>query len=258
MRPGSRHPVALSIAFPHASCNEEEVQRSVAQTLGLPQIMRGLFEAAGDDNLLRATIASCPDWPQPAISYWISSYESLLKEGVAEGCKVVMTGMGGDEWLGVSPYYGANLLRRGKVVALYRLWRDYTRSHSAPPLVVAKNLLWRFGARDLLFGVASRSLNKLLPGVMMSRRQRLLEGSFPAWAVPDAELAAVIRERMLQSRDNHAERDLYRRELETGLLHPLVALEAEENHGRGVRAGAPLRHPFLDADVVQISRADTP
>jgi asparagine synthase (glutamine-hydrolysing) len=248
---GHAPPLALSIAFPHESCNEEAVQRSVAQILGLPQIMRGLFEAAGDDNLLRRAMISFPEWPQPAISYWIPSYESLMREGVEQGCRVMLTGMGGDEWLTVSPYYASNLIRRGRLIALYRLWRGYTRSNNAPTFAFARNMLWRFGARDVLLGVGSRLFNRMMPGAMAARRSRLLDGAFPPWAIPNVELRAVVRARMLAARDDHSERDLYRRELESGLLHPLVALEAEENHERGLRAGAPLRHPFLDADVVQ-------
>ena len=49
---GEPVPLALSLAMPNEHCNKEEIQRAVAQRLGLPQIMLSLEEAAGTDNLL--------------------------------------------------------------------------------------------------------------------------------------------------------------------------------------------------------------
>ena len=248
---GTATPVALSLVFPHESCNEEDVQRRVALELGLPQVIQGLYEAAGDTNLLRETLALSATWPQPLTNYWTPAYRNLIQEAVTHGCALVLTGTGGDEWLGVTPYYASNLLRRGDVAGLWRLWQGYRRSNPVPPTTMAKNMLWKFGARDLLLGAASRTMNRLIPGTLARRRARLIDRSFPAWAVPDADLRRTIRDRMLRARDDHSERDLYHRELAMSLVHPLVALEGEEYHEQGARSHATLRHPFLDPDVVQ-------
>jgi asparagine synthetase B (glutamine-hydrolysing) len=86
---------------------------------------------------------------------------------------------------------------------------------------------------------------------MERRRARLIDGSFPSWAVPNPDVRVAIRDRMLTARDAHRDRDLYHRELAISLIHPLVTLEAEDNYARASRAGVALRHPFLDPDVVR-------
>jgi hypothetical protein len=164
---------------------------------------------------------------------------------------VILTGTGGDEWLGVTPYYAADLLRRGDLVGLYRLWAGYARSSAVRPWPMAKNVLWRFGARDLVIGLGSRMLNPVIPGVLSARRERLVDNSFPAWAVPDAGLRRQVRERALAAREQPPTRDFYRRELDMSLTHPLVSLDAEEVHENGLRAGAPIRQPFWDPDLIQ-------
>ena len=49
---------------------------------------------------------------------WNGGYEPLARRGAERGCSVILTGMGGDEWLTVSPYLAADLMKALDVRAL--------------------------------------------------------------------------------------------------------------------------------------------
>jgi len=110
---GMPSPWGLSLAFPDPECAEEEVQRAVASQLGLPQVMVGLHGSVAPDGLIRNALKLAQSWPFPLLNYWLPAYHHIGREGKANGCEVILSGTGGDEWLCVSPYYAANLIRRG-------------------------------------------------------------------------------------------------------------------------------------------------
>jgi asparagine synthase (glutamine-hydrolysing) len=243
-------PWALSLAFP-GDANEEDVQRGVAGQLGLPQHMVGLQDAVGPGGVLGTALELSRLWPAPLTNYWTPAYQRLARDGGERGCRVILTGTGGDEWLGVTPYYAADLLRRGDVRGLVRLWANLQRSYPVPRLLMARNLLWRFGARDLAAAAAARGLERTAPGLLRRRRLRRLEAATPRWLAPDPALRRSMNERALAARRPPTGRDLYWREMDEALDHPLTSLEVEETHESGRRTGVPVLQPFWDADLVR-------
>ena len=130
-RKGLPPPWALSLGFP-AECNEEEIQRGVAKNLGLPQVFMTLGDAVGQDGLLLAALKMNGQCSMPLLNPWYPAYHRLGLEGKQRGCKVILTGGGGDEWLGVSPFLAADLMRSLDVVGLYRLWSTMQSSYPLP------------------------------------------------------------------------------------------------------------------------------
>ena len=126
---GDREPLALSLAFP-GDANEEPVQREVATALGIDQIVLDWDAAVGSRSLLSQVIELSERAPAPVLNLWTPAYDRLADRGRDRGCTSILTGGGGDEWLIVSPFYAADLIRSLDVRGLIRLYNDHRRSHN--------------------------------------------------------------------------------------------------------------------------------
>jgi asparagine synthase (glutamine-hydrolysing) len=248
---GLEPPWALSLRFPHPDCNEEELQRSVAQGLGLPQLMVDLNEAAGPEGIVGAALALSRRWPTPLLNYWLPAYQHLGIEGGRRGCRAILTGTGGDEWLCVSPYYGADLLRQGDLRGIYHLWANLSRSNPIPKLLLLRNMVWRYGARDLLAAEVATGLDQVAPGLLRRHRERKIAAITPEWVARDPEIRRQMDERALRYRRPPTSGSLYQRELQEALDHPLMNIEVEEIYESGRRLGVRVLQPFWDADLVR-------
>ena len=66
-------------------------------------------------------------------------------------------------------------------------------------LRVARNVLWRYGAKMILTQAAGRAAGSVLravaPSALPRLRRRRIEGWSPSWVAPDPELRAEIIER---------------------------------------------------------------
>jgi asparagine synthase (glutamine-hydrolysing) len=246
---GMPSPWGLSLAFPDPECAEEEVQRAVASQLGLPQVMVGLHESVAPDGLIRNALELAQSWPSPLLNYWLPAYHHIGRQGRANGCEVILSGTGGDEWLCVSPYYAANLIRRGDLTGLYRLFLNLQRSNPFPPLQTLRNVLWLFGLRPLLSAGAASALGTAAPRALRRHRMRDIHAQTPPWVAPDPALRRELDDRAYRSRPRPTT-DFYAREVVESLDHPLVGIEVEEAHESGRRIGAVLRQPYWDPDLI--------
>ena len=254
-RKGLPPPLALSLGFP-AECNEEKIQRSVAKELDLPQVFMPLGAAIGPDGLLLAALKMNSQWSMPLLNPWYPAYHRLGLEGKQRGCKVILTGGGGDEWLGVTPLLAADLIRTLNVVGLYRLWSTMRSSYPLPWHLIARNMLWRFGARPLVSTSIRRVLWSMAPGLLRVRQRRRVQRTTPDWVSPDRALQQQIDQR-LEARSGQAKPmrntgGFYFRELWEFLDHPLTAMEMEEVFDRGTRMGLRILMPYWDADLLEM------
>jgi asparagine synthase (glutamine-hydrolysing) len=246
-RDGLPDPWALSLAFPHVEANEEAVQRGIAADLGIPQLLLPFEEAVGKGGLLANALRVSASWPAPLMNTWYPAYEALTFAGAEKGCQVIVTGSGGDEWLGVSPFLAADLMRRGDLRALYRLWGTMHRSYRLSRLATLKSVVWRFSARPILGAFAERRV----PWAIRAYRRRAERRSVPDWVAPDASLRAELRERAAWAATQRpTSQSFYFREGQLSLDHALVSMEMEELFETTRRTGLPIRMPYWDADVV--------
>jgi asparagine synthase (glutamine-hydrolysing) len=179
-RQGLPAPVALSLAFPGPECSEEDVQRRVAADLGFPQLMVPFGEAVGQAGLLAAALDMCGTWPAPMLNPWRPAYFHLGLQGKGRGCEAILTGGGGDEWLTVSSYYMADLLRAGDVAGAYRFLVAMLRSYGLPRLAMLRYIGWLAGLRPLLALHARRLLRPVAPGLMRAYWHRRARQPVPA------------------------------------------------------------------------------
>jgi asparagine synthetase B (glutamine-hydrolysing) len=257
-RDGLPDPWALSLAFPDPESNEEPRQRAVAAALELPQVMLAWKDAVAPNGLVAAALELNATSAVPLLNLWTPAYDRLALEGRARGCAVILTGNGGDEWLSVSPYYAADLMRTLDLRGLFRLFHHQRRSHAVSAPLYLRNILWRFGARPLLVDVAKNTLARSPALARRVRARRIRAGTGP-WFAPDSRLRRSLVERNVEA-DSHvrpphrrvARRHprVYIREMRTGLDHPLVSMELEELFEQGRRLGMRMLQPYWDAPLV--------
>ena len=132
------------------------VQRSVAAQLALPQQLLPLETLVGPKGVIRESLDLCSSFPAPSTNLWRPAYARLGSMAVAEDRRVLLTGGGGDEWLGVTPMYAANYdagryRRAGTVCWPLIIDRFHSRCSA-----LLRNVLWRFGLRPLMGDYAAK------------------------------------------------------------------------------------------------------
>lgn len=243
-------PLALSLAFPDPACDERHVQASVARDLRLPQDLVEFDVAVGSRGLLAEALDLSATLPAPLLNTWSPAYLALARGARAtHGVQAILTGTGGDEWLSVSPYFAADLMRRGDVAGLARFAAAWRRSHRQSAVAFARSLAWTFGLRPL----AGMWLHRIAPEAHAASRARRLTASDPSWVAPDPHVRAQQARRAPACLGAPAPRQgFYLQEVRTGLDHALASHELEELSQLGDRVGVGFAHPFWDADLVDM------
>lgn len=241
-------PVALSLGFP-GDADEEKEQRGVAAMLGLEHDFVPFDEAAPSSHLLSAALELTRLQGSPLLNTWMPAYTELAVRGKRRGVDVITSGAGGDEWLAVSPFLSADLIRSGDVSGLIRLVRGWKRSYRMSTVGVSRCLLWRFGLRPLL----AAAVGGVFPDRWRNNRLARGRQGTRAWVAPDASLARELDERVERSLPpSNPPGGFYLYDVRHSLEHPLTVLELEEMFEMGRRLGVRFVHPYWDADVVDI------
>jgi asparagine synthase (glutamine-hydrolysing) len=248
-------PLALSLAFPDPQSSEEEIQRAVASKLGLPQIMLDIEEATRDDGLLRSVLELSSKRGAPVIGCWLPGYRRLGLRARGAGYKTIFTGAGGDEWLGITFYLAADLIRSFDLPGWLRLSRTVRRSFNSSRASFMKNMLWTFGVRPILREGAIRGLKATAPGVLTRHRRKRASDAMPDWVAADP----ALREQLL-SRVEHGmgdaewerSRSFYLQQGRLSLDHAIVSMEMEEVFENGRHLGVRMAQPYWDPDLVDL------
>jgi asparagine synthetase B (glutamine-hydrolysing) len=185
----------------------------------------------------------------PVNSSWGPAYQTLARRARADGVRTILTGSGGDEWLTVSAYLAADLIRSGDLAGYRSFVSAWWRSYRASPFILARSVVWKYGLRPL----AGQALSRLAPAAWERQRQSRAVRRDPDYVAPDAELRREMRHRTggsLVSAD--PPNGFYLRDIRAGLDHPLLAMELEERHESGRRAGVRFLHPYWDTDLVDM------
>jgi len=246
---GESPPEGLSLVFEHESANEEALQRQVAASLGLPQTILPISQTLAGRGLLRSALDVSSRRPSPLLSLWEPAYEHLAAQGRDHGCRAILTGSGGDEWLEFNPAYAADLILGGQPRALFAVWQMMHRSYRLSRTRAARHVLWTYGIKTILRRSGRRALRRAAPQLLSAHHRRRIDAATPSWVAPDP----VLRDELLGRHQQLLERDSnlshYMREVRRALDHPIVATELEEVFERGRQIGAPILSPFLDADL---------
>jgi asparagine synthase (glutamine-hydrolysing) len=249
---GVEKPLALSLVFPGRDINEEIVQRGVASQLGLPQVIKGFYEATGKNGLLANAVAMNSFLSAPVLNTWLPAYHGLVREGKERGCRTILTGQGGDEWLTVSSMLMADLLRQRDLKSVYQLWQTARRSLRRPELALFRFMFWTCGLGPLVIPPTHKFAKRFAPSLVKMRRRVM--APLPKWLAPDPALRRQLHsrweEKSLQGKP--ISNSFYLHEVKTSLDHPVPSWEMEELFNFGQMAGVRVVHPIWDPDLVDL------
>ncbi|MBA3735460.1 MAG: hypothetical protein H0W90_09750 [Actinobacteria bacterium] len=244
-------PWALSLVYPDPSLNEEKMQRCIATELGLPQVLLPFEQAVGSSGLLIASLKAAGRSSAPALNLWRPAYETLIDEGVARGCAVILAGEGGDEWLVPHPFYAADRLAALDFAGLYGFLSARQRSTPFGWGSTLRTVLWEWAARPLLRQAAGKALHAWSPSAMRSHRSRSLSAVLPEWFAPDPEIRSALVRVATDAVADPAPLALYERATRRLAQHARLGLLMEEWFDDGRQRGVAVLEPLLDADLLQ-------
>jgi asparagine synthetase B (glutamine-hydrolysing) len=251
---GLELPHAFSLIFPNIGKLEEPVQRAVANDLQIPLDIRFLEDVYGSQGILQSCIELNQTWPVPVLNFWRPVYSILGQTAKNIGKKIILTGTGGDEWLGLSPIYAADLFRRLNFHGLYQLLKGMKLSFPIPFRHQLKNTLWHFGLRPLLAGKTAQFIHQRNPQILRKRRMKHFLGKLPEWLTLDSELRQKVFQRMEQRVENSLHNlypgSFYLQEIGLSLDHALTSLDLEEEFESSRRLGIPVIGFYQHQDLV--------
>jgi asparagine synthetase B (glutamine-hydrolysing) len=255
-------PHALSLVFPGAQYNESAVQAGVARQLGLPQDLVPLEKAAGPEGLFGAVRELSREFVFPIQNIWLPAYGRLTLLAKQRGIRTILTGTGGDEWLGVTPLLAADLIRGLRFRELLSVWRSIGRTASVSAIPFAWNLFWVYGLRSLIREEAMKTLGRSAPGVLGTLMRARRARKKPRWIDVEPRLWAEFLRRLEECetdfRPLEGPHGYYFGDILRGADHPVVSWEMEENFENARRLGVRVLHPYVDAGVVEILCAVPP
>jgi asparagine synthase (glutamine-hydrolysing) len=244
-RQGKPAPKAFCLDFP-GEHSEIDVQRKVAEVLGLPYTFRRMQHYEEGRGLLGRLLDHSALYPWPPMNVFSPAYSDLMALARSQGCDLVLTGEGGDEWLTVSPLYAADLIRSGNWLELARLARTILRCWKLPVLPALRSVLWTCGLRT----VARDWVWRRAPGLALRRRRQLRARAMPDWVAPDPALRRELEERFERWETATCPDSFYLMAGREAFSHPLLAACFDETFYRDSIAGIPSFHPYWDRTLV--------
>jgi hypothetical protein len=228
------------------------VQRTVAAALGLPVVARTPEELLGRDGYLTSALelAGTPGAPPQLVE---GMYDRLARVAQEQGCAVILSGIGGDDWLLPPPSMAADALQRADVSAvmqLARAWLAYWPGFGLRDLV--GDLLWPHGLRPLLVAPADRVVQRVAPRRMAARRARRTARTLPGWLVPEPGLRDELAETIASRRVQPPSRRRACRSRQRFLEHPSTSIMLEQTFAASQRTGVRVEAPLLDPDVISV------
>lgn len=260
-RDGMPAPQLFSFAVPKPF-DETIVQRGLASRLGLKQQLLEFDEVIPAGTILASGVALSGTLPAPLVNGWAPIFQKFLLEAARRGCRVMMTGEGGDELLGVSPYVAADLLRVGNLRGLYRLWRSNANFYPEVRWASLPTLVTRYGVRPLLEQrwPVSRVAAALKRRKALNAQLATAAGSASwvvpeSWIAPDPALRTAISTRLLTRHtqdSNRRNESAWVMDLRRQLGAPRSSLRVEESYVLSRQNGMAIHDPFWDKDLIEL------
>lgn len=228
-------PIAFSLAFGEdPEIHERRYMRDVSAWCGIENVVTLADDRA--DHVPPVFSRDPADWQRDLAAH---SWKRAIR---ASGITVALTGNGGDDTFLGSQFHYADLLRRGRVRAACRQWREDPAVLEAPASVRA---FIQFGLWPLL-PAGVRALASPLARRVTGEAPR----QFP-WLDPDFSRRASLPERLhepYQRRSTSSARDAIVR---AGFEFSGKEIRLETAEREATEHGIDERHPFLDRRVVE-------
>lgn len=256
---GRRPLVAVSGRSSYAVSGEELRQSTAAEALGMPHDVSTTDEWTGARNAVHLSLEATPALPSPSRIYWVGTYTRFYRRAAGKGLNVLLTGSGGDNWLGVADTHAADLLRRFQWLELLRFMRADVSTAGASIRGSAKRLLWGSGLRPHLDTLWAR----VAPESKARYHMRKWHERIPDWVCPDTSLRQELIERLFARRtpplteSGHAPDSYYRHSLRS-MSNPYMHYENETAHHIEAWCGVRLLSPYHDRRLVSFFNRISP
>src|SRR5262245_38457695 len=248
---GRRPLVGVSARTGYRLSHEEEMQSKVAAALDMPHVISTTLDWIAGRNALQMSLDLVPDLPAPTDVWWVGTYTEFYRRTAAAGLTVLLTGSGGDNWLGVADAHAADLMRQMRVAELYRFLKADVRTGGSSVRNMAQRLLWSGGLR---WHVDS-AWAQIAPGTKTRYHRRKWLERLPSWLAPAPDLRAELVDRLMARRtpslaaDNRAPKSYYLHSLRT-LSNPYMHHEYETAFHVESQCGLRLLSPYHDRRLV--------
>lgn len=243
--------IAVSGRTGRALSYEERMQSQVADALKMPHIIRTTPEWTGGRDDISLSFDVTPELPGPSLIYWVGTYMQFYRTAAAHDVNTLLTGSGGDNWLGVADTHAADLMRRLQIGQLLRFMKATVATGGASLRGSAQRLLWSGGLRPHLDTLWAR----VAPASKDWYHRRKWEERLPAWLCPEPSLRSELVDRLMSRRtpaltaSGRIPRSYYRHSLRsTG--NPYVQYEHEIAYQVESRCGVRLLSPYHDRRLV--------
>jgi asparagine synthetase B (glutamine-hydrolysing) len=251
--------VAVSGRTGRALTYEEVMQTKVTEALAMPHLVSTTAEWTGGRDDVSLSLEDTEQLPSPSRVYWVGTSARFYRRTSAQRLNVLLTGAGGDNWLGVADTHAADLIRNGQLVQLVRFMKADVSTGGSSIRRSARGLLWTSGLRPLVDTQATR----FAPQRKARYHRRKWRERLPAWLCPDRELREELVERLLNRRtpgltvSGGTPRSYYRHSLRSA-PNPYMHYENETAHHIETSCGLRLLSPYHDRRLVSFLNRISP
>jgi asparagine synthase (glutamine-hydrolysing) len=229
--------VTLSEVFPGEDCDESSYIQDVVEMWGLKNysVERG---NTGIDFFIEQVqrFQDFPGFPNSSSSAPVSS---LAEQ---QGLRVLLDGVGGDEWLSGTSYYYADLISRRKLRMVFQHFRYDVRSLGAKSTILH---LLRIGLYPLLPHQVRKTL----------RRLRHRSSGIPAWINADFAVRLQLADRISSILEQPSSSDLACSDIWVSGTDGFHHLNYEFEERAAAEFRFEQRHPFNDRRLIEFTLA---
>lgn len=251
--------VAVSGRSGHQRSGEELAQTAVVEALGLPHRVSTTLEWRDGADDVELSLQMVPHLPSPTDVWWVGTYLRFYCLTANQGLDTLLTGSGGDNWLGVADSHAADLIRRFRFPALARFVYADVATGGASFSSSVRRLLWVSGLRPHVDSTWAR----VAPVQKARYHRRKWATRLPSWLCPDGELREELLDHLLDRRippltsDGSFPRSYYRHSLRT-LNNPFMFHENETAFHMEALSGLRLLSPYHDPRLVDFFNRISP
>ena len=243
-----------------SSTSESELQGPVAHALGMPFEPSDATQWLNGESMLWRSLAETTQLPGPTHIYWTGAYMGFYRLLRANGHRMLLSGSGGDEWLGVHEAIAADYVRKLSIGRLNRLIRMRQRQDLISRSRAAERILWHAGIKRHL--ASYRAL--ILPTRTENNLRSRIRAQIPPWLILDNSLRDELVSSIYDSythpvtKEGRKPGSYYWHALRSSFQNPWMTYEMERRFQVSGCVGIRLSSPFHDRQVIDFFRRVDP
>jgi asparagine synthase (glutamine-hydrolysing) len=226
----------FSMLFPGLPCDESAYIQDVVRMWGIKS--NAVYPKASDASGYSTQVQRYHDFPNYPNGSMSDSLKALAH---AKGFRVLLTGLGGDDWLIGSLYHYADLLCRLRILALIRQARFDSRVST---MIVPLSSVFRYGVKPLL----PRSVRRAM-------RWMLRRDGFPRWMDPHFARRIHLAKRLRREAVRRPFSSFAQEALHRTILSGFGAHFFEVEERSASWFGLDQRHPLHDRRIIEFALA---